>query len=184
MTKVFKIFGFSLAGVVILLLGLVLFGVIDLKFAKWEDTNKYHVSKKDNAISTIRATLAKEQFDLIDFTKKYTLLNFWEPGCKGCIMEMPILNTISTKHKDSINIYSFTQSDDQAINSYLTKREFSINYKNIGGVVGLRTKMKKLSVQYGQPVDTLIDFIPFSVLIDKEGKIIKVFSVISSDEIF
>lgn len=177
MKKLIKTLGFVLLGFVLLVFILIKSDLLDLNIskAKWENLNLYQASNKD-----IKSTLAKyTNIDSLDldtvFEKKYVFINFWEPNCGPCLKEIPILVKTQEKYKDSLSVIGITSFSDSLSFNTLKKRDIMLNYKNYGSNEGIRSIVKKTAALQGFEVDTLIDFIPFSILL-LDKKIVKVYS--------
>jgi peroxiredoxin len=108
-------------------------------------------------------TIDGETITLSDYIgKKAVVLDIWATWCGPCRMEMPDLQKIYEKYSDQIEIIA--PSTDQASDSEKVQKfvdEFKITFKIIHD--------KDLSISQKYPTRG----IPFVVLIDKDGKIVK-----------
>ncbi|MFC4636046.1 TlpA family protein disulfide reductase [Dokdonia ponticola] len=93
---------------------------------------------------------------------KIVILKFWFIGCQQCIQEMPSLNQLLTSYKDREDIIFLSMALDQndALRNFLEKRKFDFP------VIGNQKDFLKRKLQ--------INMYPTHIIIDKEGKIVKV----------
>lgn len=70
-------------------------------------------------------TLNKKKINIDSLKGKPTLINFWFTTCKPCIEEMPVLNAIRTKLKDSVNFVAITFEPTEKARNFLKARKFS-----------------------------------------------------------
>jgi len=98
---------------------------------------------------------------------KPTLINFWFTKCPPCIKEIPILNEIEKSLKNKINFISITFDSNEKVNKFLSKKP--INFKHL---TNNRKGIKELGV----------NAFPMNLILDKEGKIIKVYGEVSFDK--
>jgi thiol-disulfide isomerase/thioredoxin len=56
---------------------------------------------------------------------KPTLINFWQTNCRGCIAEMPQLDILKEKYKDSVNFISISNDRKDFIIMLLSSRGFT-----------------------------------------------------------
>lgn len=97
---------------------------------------------------------------LSDIKAKYVLIDFWASWCVPCREEMPNLKTLYEKYqKEGFEIYGI--SVDQSKESWIeAMNEDKITWKNVFDInAEVATKLN-------------IETIPYSILIDKKGKII------------
>jgi cytochrome c biogenesis protein CcmG, thiol:disulfide interchange protein DsbE len=66
-------------------------------------------------------TLDNQKISITSLKGKPTLINFWFTNCKPCIEEMPVLNSIKSKFKDSVAI---TFETAEKAKSFLKKNKF------------------------------------------------------------
>lgn len=93
------------------------------------------------------------------FDDKVVVLNFWFIGCKGCMLEMPFLNTLVDKYKNNKEILFIASSDDSRseLLHFLMINEF--NYR----VTTINTKYLKDIFN--------ITMFPTHMIIGKDGTI-------------
>lgn len=105
-------------------------------------------------------TIDGKQITLSQQKGKITVLNFWFIACKPCLLEMPALNKIVDKYKDSsrIDFIAVNYGDGSVdVKSFLEKREFKFQI-----VTDSRTILDIFKIR----------MYPQTIVLDKEGKII------------
>ena len=105
-------------------------------------------------------TIAGKQTSLLQQKGKVTVLNFWFVACDSCIFEMPTLNKIADKYKDSskIDFIAVNYADGAArVKSFLEKKEFKFQI-----VTQSQAILEAFKIHY----------FPQTIIIDKDGKII------------
>lgn len=114
---------------------------------------------------------------LVELTKlkdKVVVLNFWSTTCKPCIEEMPALNELvrSYKGKDVIFL-SLAPEDAETLRKFFVR--FPFDYTPAADTETVRAGIFKLQ-----------KIVPYSVIIDKDGKIKKMWfgSLPSREQIF
>lgn len=116
-------------------------------------------------------TLKGKPLSIADFrTKQPVLLVFWATWCGPCIKEVPFLNKLRSEHPED-RLAILAVSDE----------------KDIGGLASF-AKRRKVQYQIVQDPDSAAmkayqaKSIPRSVLIDKSGKIVRIWQGWSGDE--
>lgn len=104
-------------------------------------------------------------FQLTDLRGKYVLLDFWGSWCSPCLSEIGKLKSLYENSKDKIEIVGIACNDD--INRL--KETVSSNNINWEQIFEGQTGEKKYSVRFG------IRNYPTKILLDTEGKILKVY---------
>lgn len=105
-------------------------------------------------------TLEGKEANLDDFLGKAVLIDFWATWCGACIVQMPLLNQLSTELKDNgIILLGITQdADPVTARKYLEKRGYQwTNLHDPGGSVA-----KSWGFQG----------VPALVLVGKDGKVL------------
>lgn len=82
---------------------------------------------------------------------KPTFVNFWFTNCIPCIEELPALNELKEKYRDSINFVSVTFDDDKKVSYFLTKHKFDFIH-----IVDAKKLIDSLGVS-GFPKSFLLD---------------------------
>jgi peroxiredoxin len=104
---------------------------------------------------------------LSDYLGKVVLLNFWRVGCPACREEIPQLEMMYRKYKDSgLVVIGFNCSDDTDI-AFDLLSQFSVSSPNIVN------KSSQAQDVYFHIYQTLPGFsaVPLNYIIDREGKI-------------
>ncbi|MFD1848912.1 TlpA family protein disulfide reductase [Oceanobacillus bengalensis] len=111
------------SAILLLLIGIVIFNVMEENSNNANDSNLYDVtgdpntsgvtifsegetgiSKGEVAPEIALETLAGEQFRLSDLQGKKVILNFWYTWCPPCKEEMPEMQKFYDEHKDEVEI--------------------------------------------------------------------------------
>ncbi len=111
-------------------------------------------------------TPAGEDIALSSFVggnNKYTLVDFWASWCPPCRTEMPELAAIYKEYKDKGFEIVGVSIDDNKDNWVKAIEELGITWPQMSDLA----QPSQLGTQYA------IEFIPYTVLIDGEGKIVK-----------
>ena len=90
---------------------------------------------------------------------KPTFINFWFTRCKPCIEEIPSLNALKKKFGDKVNFIAITFDSRVLVDSFLKKQH--IDFEHITDATP-------------QLFDLEVQVYPMNVLLDKDGKIVKV----------
>jgi len=129
------------------------------------------------------ATLDGNEFKLSDYSGKVVMLNFWGTWCPPCRKEIPDLINLQEKYnKDGLEIVGVTLTSGSSTEIQKFVNENDINYTVL-------TDLKKDETQYvtyliGQTIGQQISSIPTTLIIDREGYIVKGYIGPRSEEIF
>jgi len=129
------------------------------------------------------ATLDGNEFKLSDYSGKVVMLNFWGTWCPPCRKEIPDLVNLQEKYnKDGLEIVGVTLTSGSSTEIQKFVNENDINYTVL-------TDLKKDETQYvtyliGQTIGQQISSIPTTLIIDREGYIVKGYIGPRSEEIF
>ncbi len=97
---------------------------------------------------------------------KPTLINFWATSCGPCVKEFPDLNRIKKQFKNSVNFVAISFDNSSKVENFLKKHKFDFEQITDSGI----------------QLDSLkINAIPMSLLLDKNGKILKVYGGLITD---
>ena len=121
----------------------------------------FHPKKATTVGAWSLSTTSGGSTGLKDFDNQVRLLNFWASWCGTCREEMPDLVTLKSDYNNrpfSILSINFGEGRD-------TARQFAISYGATFPV--LLDPEKKVATSYG------VVTIPTSLLLDKNGKVIK-----------
>ncbi len=107
--------------------------------------------------------------------ENFTILNFWATWCVPCIEEMPMLSEFHKAQKSKgISVIALAIDSKKSVTSFLKKGSFNQNILIAG------TQGTDLIKDLGNKKNAL----PFTLLIDKESKILKTkLGKISEDEL-
>ena len=98
------------------------------------------------------------------FKGKVVLLDFWATWCPPCMIELPnVIATYKKHHQEGFEIIGITKDDDRATLEKFLQRQDGMTWPQFFD--GNRTG-NKLAVKYG------VNLIPFTVLLDRDGKVI------------
>ncbi|MGN6164446.1 MAG: TlpA family protein disulfide reductase [Flavisolibacter sp.] len=122
--------------------------------------DQYLDRKKFIAMNVINA---KEKAVTLNFdSRKYTLLDFWWVGCKGCYADMKKLNQKSNSLKNQLNIISInTDSRTEFKRSRLRFFQQKLSWKSYWDYDGVMSQKNIFFYKY-----------PTNLLIDKNGYIV------------
>lgn len=78
-------------------------------------------------------TMSGKHYDIEQLDSELLVMNFWNIGCKGCLLEMPFLNKVHGDLKnESITFWSVTLNIKSKLTEYLNKHP--IDWEIKGGV--------------------------------------------------
>jgi len=129
------------------------------------------------------ATLNGQEFNLSDFKGKVILLNFWGTWCPPCRKEIPDLIKLQSKHnQDGLEIVGITLNSGSAsaIQKFADKK--NINYTILTDIDDDETYL--VTLKYGRAVGQQISAVPTTLIIDREGYIVKGYIGPRSEEVF
>lgn len=67
-------------------------------------------------------TMSGDSYSIDQLDSDLLVMNFWNVGCKGCLIELPFLNKIHDNLKDeSITFWSITLNRERGLTDYLSK---------------------------------------------------------------
>ncbi|MCL9804448.1 TlpA family protein disulfide reductase [Flavobacterium amniphilum] len=99
-----------------------------------------------------------------DYLKnKPTVVHFWFTTCTPCVAEIPNLNIMKARFNDSVNFIAITFEKEKLVTDFLKTRP--INFEHI---VNSQKQLDQLDIKY----------YPMTLLLDKDGKIVEVYSQI------
>lgn len=125
------------------------------------------VKKRDSCLTGtfapnfIVTTIDNEVLKLSKLKGKVVMLNFWFTRCQPCIKEMPDLNKLVEVYSaENVAFISFAPESSGIVKEFLVKHPF--NFKTVADSEPIRSKQFKLFSAW-----------PYTILIDREGKISK-----------
>ncbi len=129
------------------------------------------------------ATIGGEEFYLSDYEGKVVMLNFWGTWCPPCRKEIPDLVNLQAKYnKDGLEIVGITLNSGSAseIQKFVDKKQ--VNYTILTDLGNDETQA--VTYLYGQAIGQPISSIPTTLIIDREGYIVKGYLGARSEEVF
>lgn len=106
-------------------------------------------------------TLDGAEIELAKLKGKVVVLNFWSTTCKPCIEEMPALNELVRSYKDTdVMFLSLAPENAETLKKFFVK--FPFDYTPAADAEKVKSEIFKLQT-----------IVPYSIIIDKEGKIKK-----------
>jgi peroxiredoxin len=153
-----------------------------------KETNSVNTSKKDRSGETKApdfklATISGEEFYLSDYSGKVVMLNFWGTWCPPCRKEIPDLVNLQTKYKaDGLEIVGITLNSGSATEIKKFADGKNMNYTILTDFGNDETHT--VTNLYGQAVGSPISSIPTTLIIDREGYIVKGYLGPRSEEVF
>ena len=147
------------------------------------NTPKRDRSNETKAPDFKLATIGGEEFYLSDFEGKVVMLNFWGTWCPPCRKEIPDLVSLQAKYnKDGLEIVGITLNSGSAaeIQKFADKKQ--MNYTILTDLGNNETHA--VTNLYGQALGQPISSIPTTLLIDREGYIVKGYLGARSEEVF
>lgn len=103
-----------------------------------------------------------KNFVLSELEGKPTLINIWATWCPPCVGEMPAFEKLKNEYKDKINIVAIDFGEKkEVVEKFIKEKKYTFDVAlDVNGVTA-----------------ELYDFqgIPFTFLVDKEGKVVNIF---------
>lgn len=125
------------------------------------------VKKRDSCLigtqapNFIVSTIEDQVLELSKLKGKVVMLNFWFTRCQPCIKEMPDLNKLVELYSSKkVEFISFAPENASVVTSFLEKHPFK--FKTVAESELIRSEKFKLFSAW-----------PYTILIDKEGRISK-----------
>ena len=129
------------------------------------------------------ATIDGEEFYLSDYSGKVVMLNFWGTWCPPCRKEIPDLVNLQTKYnKDGLEIVGITLNSGSASEIKKFADDENMNYTILTDFSNDETHT--VTNLYGQALGQPISSIPTTLIIDREGYIVKGYLGPRSEEVF
>jgi len=153
-----------------------------------KETKLVSKSKKDRSNETKApdfklATISGEEFYLSDYSGKVVMLNFWGTWCPPCRKEIPDLVNLQAKYnKDGLEIVGITLNSGSAKEIKKFAADENMNYTILTDFGNDETH--SVIRLYGQTIGQQISSIPTTLIIDREGYIVKGYLGARSEEVF
>ena len=97
-----------------------------------------------------------------DYKGKPLVINFWYLHCPPCINEIPSFNELLKKYPNKINVLAISQDPKKQVEEFLTKHSFKAEI-----VSDAQAFIDKYNLGSGYP---------FTLVIDQNGKIVRIIS--------
>ena len=97
--------------------------------------NSKTVILKENDFAVILKDKNGKQKSLNEFNEKPILINFWATWCPPCIAELPSLQKLYDKYKESVNFIFIVNEHFEVIDNYLQKKNYDFPCFTINGDV-------------------------------------------------
>ena len=139
----------------------------------------YAIKAPDFTLRTVQGEL----FKLSENRGKVIMLNFWGTWCGPCRREIPDFNKLHAKYqKDGLKIVGITITSGSAKNILDFMNDWDMKYTVLTDIDNNETQ--KVTSDYGRAIGKPITGIPTTLIIDKEGYIVKGYVGPRSEEVF
>jgi len=129
------------------------------------------------------ATISGEEFKLSDYRGKVVMLNFWGTWCPPCRKEIPDLVNLQEKYnKDGLEVVGITLNSGSVKEIQKFAKKKQMNYTILTDLGNDETHA--VTNLYGQVLGQPISSIPTTLVIDREGYIVKGYLGPRSEEVF
>ena len=119
-----------------------------------------------------------------DLRGKVILLNFWGTWCGPCRMELPDFVKLYDKYnKDGLEIVGITIRRGESIKDVAKFQEqWGLNYLLLNDING--NEVSEVTMAYSQAIGQMINGIPTTLVIDREGFIVNGFVGPRREQVF
>ena len=130
------------------------------------------------------ATTTGELVSMSDLRGKVILLNFWGTWCGPCRMELPDFVKLYDKYnKDGLEIVGITIRRGESIKDVAKFQEqWGLNYLLLNDING--NEVSEVTMAYSQAIGQMINGIPTTLVIDREGFIVNGFVGPRREQVF
>ena len=130
------------------------------------------------------ATTTGELVSMSELRGKVILLNFWGTWCGPCRMELPDFVKLHNKYnKDGLEIVGITIRRGESIKDVAKFQEqWGLNYLLLNDING--NEVSEVTMAYGQAIGQMINGIPTTLVIDREGFIVNGFVGPRREQVF
>ena len=160
--------------VLILASGLIIFKIINI--SPTSDDNSITTKTNTSALFTTNfVDILGHQQALKQWQGKTLLINFWATWCPPCREEMPELSNIQDKfHHQDFMVLGISTDDMEKTKAFI--KSYPVSYPILVGDID--------GMDLSQALGNNRDILPYSVLINRDGTIVKIFQGrINSDEV-
>ena len=130
------------------------------------------------------ATTTGELVSMSDLRGKVILLNFWGTWCGPCRMELPDFVKLQNKYKkDGLEIVGITIRRGESIKDVAKfQDQWGLNYLLLNDING--NEVSEVTMAYSQAIGQMINGIPTTLVIDREGFIVSGFIGPRREQVF
>ena len=130
------------------------------------------------------ATTTGELVSMSDLRGKVILLNFWGTWCGPCRMELPDFVKLYDKYnKDGLEIVGITIRRGESIKDVAKfQDQWGLNYLLLNDING--NEVSEVTMAYSQAIGQMINGIPTTLVIDREGFIVNGFVGPRKEQVF
>ena len=130
------------------------------------------------------ATTTGELVSMSDLRGKVILLNFWGTWCGPCRMELPDFVKLYDKYnKDGLEIVGITIRRGESIKDVAKfQDQWGLNYLLLSDING--NEVSEVTMAYSQAIGQMINGIPTTLVIDREGFIVNGFVGPRKEQVF
>ena len=130
------------------------------------------------------ATTTGELVSMRDLRGKVILLNFWGTWCGPCRMELPDFVKLYDKYNtDGLEIVGITIRRGESIKDVAKFQEqWGLNYLLLNDING--NEVSEVTMAYSQAIGQMINGIPTTLVIDREGFIVNGFVGPRREQVF
>ena len=130
------------------------------------------------------ATTTGELVSMSDLRGKVILLNFWGTWCGPCRMELPDFVKLYDKYnKDGLEIVGITIRRGESIKDVAKfQDQWGLNYLLLNDING--NEVSEVTMAYSQDIGQMINGIPTTLVIDREGFIVNGFVGPRKEQVF
>ena len=130
------------------------------------------------------ATTTGELVSMTDLKGKVILLNFWGTWCGPCRMELPDFVKLQNKYnKDGLEIVGITIRRGESIKDVAKFQEqWGLNYLLLNDING--NEISEVTMAYSRAIGQMINGIPTTLVIDREGFIVNGFVGPRREQVF
>ncbi len=123
-----------------------------------EDTKEDNLPDAD--FNLIVKDLDGNLINMNDYKGKVIFLNFWATWCMPCVAELPSINKLYNQFKDDVAFLLISNESLEKVKRYHTKKEYDVPFH----IIDEAGKIPNLYYH---------ESIPYTLIINKNGKIIK-----------
>ena len=130
------------------------------------------------------ATTTGELVSMSDLRGKVILLNFWGTWCGPCRVELPDFVKLYDKYnKDGLEIVGITIRRGESIKDVAKfQDQWGLNYLLLNDING--NEVSEVTMAYSQAIGQMINGIPTTLVIDREGFIVNGFVGPRKEQVF